>query len=129
MQIKRVGVMSYAKITAVTCAAFGLIIGILYALIFMIFGAAMLAGSGRNSTGAGMGSIFVGLIFIIAFPIFYAVLGFIFGAIGALVYNVASGFVGGIELELEPVATEYAVPPPPQWNAGQHQPGQQHYPY
>ena len=126
MQIKRVGVMSYAKITAVTCAAFGLIIGIIYGLIFMIFGAAMMAGSGRGSAGAGAGGIVIGLFAMIGIPIFYGILGFIFGAIGALVYNVASGFVGGIELELETVANEYAAPPPPQWNASQQPPGQQH---
>ncbi|HYH85465.1 MAG TPA: hypothetical protein VEX60_08275, partial [Pyrinomonadaceae bacterium] len=94
-----------------------------------IFGAAMMAGGGRNTGGAGAGSIVIGLFAMIGVPIFYGIIGFIFGAIGALVYNVASGFVGGIELELEAVANEYAAPPPPQWNAGQHQPGQQQYPY
>ncbi|HYH85375.1 MAG TPA: hypothetical protein VEX60_07825, partial [Pyrinomonadaceae bacterium] len=77
MQIKRVGVMSYAKITAVTCAAFGLIIGVIYGLIFMIFGAAMMAGSGRGSAGAGAGGIVIGLFAMIGIPIFYGILGFI----------------------------------------------------
>jgi dihydroxyacetone kinase len=44
MQVKHVGVISYAKISAVTNAAFGLLIGILYGLIFMVFGAAIMAG-------------------------------------------------------------------------------------
>jgi hypothetical protein len=129
MQVKRVGVFSYAKITAVTCAVFGLIIGVIYGLIVIIFGAAILAGAGRDSGTAGAGSIVAGLLMMIGFPIFYAIIGFIFGAIGALVYNIASGFVGGIELELENVGEVYTAPPPPQYGAGQYQPGQQQYPY
>lgn len=35
--------------------------------------------------------------FLILFPILYLVLGFIFTAIGAWVYNLAAGWVGGIE--------------------------------
>lgn len=129
MQVKRVGILSYAKISAVTNAAFGLIIGILYGLMFMIFGAALMAGAGRNAAGAGVGTIVIGLLMIVGIPIFCGIVGFIAGAIGALIYNVASGFVGGIELDIEAVADEYATPPAPQWNAGQQQPGQQHYPY
>ena len=128
MQIKRMGVFSVAKIYAVVMAVFGLIIGVIYGLIFIIFGAAMMAG--RDTGGAGAGSLAIGLIMMVAFPIFYAIIGFVFGAIGALVYNVASGFVGGVELELEAVSDGYTAPPPPQWGAQQSQPGQQQqYPY
>lgn len=130
MQVKRVGILSCAKIYAVTLAAFGLIFGVIYGLVFMIVGGAMMAGGGRDASGAGAGSIVVGLLAMIGIPLFYGVLGFIAGLIGGVVYNVAAGFVGGLEFELEPVADEYAAPPPPpQWNAGQHQPGQQNYPY
>ena len=90
MQIKRMGVLSVAKIYSVVMAVAGLIVGVIYGLFFIIF-----------------------------------------GAIGALVYNVAAGFVGGVELELESVGDAYAAPPPPpQYGASQYQPGQQQqYPY
>jgi len=131
MQVKRVGVLSYAKITAVTMAAFGLIFGVIYGLVFMVIGGAMLAGGGRGSSGAGAGSLVMGLIMMVAIPIFYGVLGFVAGALGGVIYNVASGFVGGIELELEDMGETYAAPPSPQWNDPHYQPGQQqqHYPY
>ncbi|MBC7930418.1 MAG: DUF3566 domain-containing protein [Rubrivivax sp.] len=130
MQVKRVGIFSYAKISAVTCAAFGLIFGVIYGLIFMIVGGAMMAGGGRDASGAGAGSMVIGLLAMIGIPIFYGVLGFIVGAIGGVIYNVAAGFVGGLELELEPVANDYDTPPQPQWNASPpNQPGQQQYPY
>ena len=130
MQVKRVGVLSLAKMYAVTMAAFGLIFGVIYGLIFMVIGGAIMAGGGRDGTGAGAGSFAVGLIMMVAIPIFYGILGFIMGALGGVVYNVASGFVGGVELELENVGDAYAAPPPPQWGAQQSQPGQQQqYPY
>lgn len=132
MVVKRVGVFSYAKIMAITMAAMGLFIGVIYGLIFMIFGAAMMSG-GRETAGAGVGGVVVGLLMMVGFPIFYGFIGFVFGALGALIYNVSAGFVGGIELELESADAGYAAPPPPQqqqWGAGQQQqPGQPHYPY
>ncbi len=124
MQIKRIGVLSYAKISALVMAFFGVIIGVIYGLIFMIFGAALMAGAGREGAGAGVGGVVMGLVFMVVFPIFYGLIGFIAGALSALVYNVASGFMGGVELELENVETDYASPPPPQWGADQYnQPG------
>ena len=45
-------------------------------------------------------------------------------------YNMASGVIGGVELELENADAGYAAPPSPQWGAQQSQPGQQQqYPY
>src|ERR1044072_4993157 len=114
MQIKRVGVFSCAKIYSVTLAAFGIIIGVIYGLIFMVVGGAMMAGGGRNSGSAGASSLVIGLIMMVAIPVFYGIIGFIAGIIGGLVYNVAAGFVGGLELELENMdGPGYAAPPPP----------------
>lgn len=47
----------------------------------------------------------------------YGVMGFVFGAIGALIYNLVAKWVGGFELELElqppgPRAPYPIVPPP-----------------
>jgi len=70
----------------------------------MIFGAAIM-GSGQDAGfAAGGGSIVIGLLVMFGLPIFYAVMGFVGGAIGALVYNIFSGMVGGIEIEVESVA-------------------------
>jgi hypothetical protein len=52
---------------------------------------------------------------MISLPVFYGILGFIGGMIGALVYNLAAGIVGGIRFELEGVTPAYAPPPPEQW--------------
>jgi len=130
MVIKRFGVFSAAKIYAVVMAGMGLIFGIIYGLIFIIFGAAMMVGSGRDTGAAGASSLVIGLVMMVAIPIFYGILGFIFGAIGAFIYNVAAGIIGGLEMELENADAGYTSPPPPQYGASQYPPGQQQqYPY
>src|SRR5215212_868889 len=101
VQIRRMGVFSCAKIYSITLAAMGLIVGVIYGLIFMVVGGAMMAGGGRDSGTAGASSLVIGLIMMVAIPIFYGVIGFIAGALGGVIYNVASGVVGGIEFELE----------------------------
>src|SRR5829696_2089593 len=117
VQIRRMGVLSCAKIYSITLAAMGLIIGVIYGLIFMVVGGAMMAGGGRDAGMAGGSSLVIGLVMMIAIPVFYGVIGFIGGIIGALVYNVAAGVVGGLELELENLdgGSGFAPPPSPNW--------------
>ncbi|MFN2392872.1 MAG: hypothetical protein ABR566_13035 [Pyrinomonadaceae bacterium] len=70
----------------------------------MIFGATMMGNGGHNGFVAGGGSIVVGLLVMVGLPVFYAAMGFVCGAISALVYNIFSGMVGGIEIEVESIA-------------------------
>lgn len=121
MMVRRIGVFSLAKIQALLMFVMGIIIGVIYGLIFMIFGAAMSSMSrGNDRMMGGLSSVVVGLMMMIGIPIFYGVLGFIVGLISGLVYNFAAGVVGGVKLELESTAVPYAPPPPPQqWAAGQ----------
>ncbi|HYE13997.1 MAG TPA: hypothetical protein VD968_06110 [Pyrinomonadaceae bacterium] len=131
MIVKRVGVFSLAKLQAVIGVGLGLVIGIPLGLIMIIFGAAIMSGGSSSATGGGISVGIIGLFYMIGLPIMYGVIGFIGGAITALIYNVASGVLGGLELELENADTGYTAPPPPsQWGAGQYEPGQQQqYPY
>ena len=119
MMIKRVGVLSAAKMYAMVGLGIGLIVGVIYGLIFMIFGAILLSSSGSSSSssnaGAGAGGFVIGLLIMVGFPIMYAVICFVAGAIGAFIYNLAARIAGGIELELEPAAPDYGAPPQPQY--------------
>jgi hypothetical protein len=107
MIVKRVGVLSIAKMEALILAVFGLIIGVFYGMFFALLSAAMSSSSGNSIAVGGMG---IAAVFI--FPIIYGILGFIAGAIGALLYNFAAGFMGGVELELENAEQAYGAPPP-----------------
>ena len=123
MTIRRFGVISVAKIYGLLLFIVGLIIGVIYGLIFILFGAAMtaIAPGGRDAAAGGISTVVIGIIMMIAIPVMYGLLGFISGAIGALIYNAVAGIIGGIKFDLEGVHQEYAPPPPPhQWAPNQY---------
>lgn len=94
--LKSMGVMSCAKIMGATYAAMGLIFGALASLISVV-GVAI----GHNAPGGAIAPLVFGVGAVIFLPIFYGVVGFVGGAIGALIYNFMAGIVGGVELDLQ----------------------------
>lgn len=105
LRIRKLGVMSVAKMYCVMMFVISLIIAIPYGLFIIVFSLAGAAGAGGDSALAlGGGGIVVGIMVMIGLPILYAIMGFVGGAIAALLYNVFAGFVGGIEIEVESVA-------------------------
>ena len=103
LRIKKLGILSVAKMYAAIMLVVSLLISIPYGLIIMVFGAAMMGTGQRGGLAAGGGSIIAGLAVMIILPIVYSAMGFVFGAFGALLYNIFAGFVGGIEIEVENV--------------------------
>ena len=97
MVIKRVSPMSFAKIEGAMGVLMGLLIGLFFAAGASLF--TSIASRDTGSSGLGfMGAAF-GVTAIIVMPIVYGVCGFIFGLIGAVLYNWVAGMVGGIEIE------------------------------
>jgi len=97
MVVKRVGPLSVAKNIAVLYALIGIIIGAFFSL-------AAVAGAFANADDSGVGAGIAGIIgvgAIVAFPIFYACLGFVGSLIAAALYNMVASMVGGIEIDLE----------------------------
>ena len=114
MTIRRFGVISVAKIYGLLMFIMGLIIGVIYGLILIVLGASLSAFGGRgDATAGGISTVAMGIGMMIGLPIFYGILGFIMGAIGALIYNAVAGIIGGVKFELEGVQQDYAPPPPP----------------
>jgi len=106
--VKSVGVMSVAKIMGLVHACLGLMLAPLF-LLWSLFPAA--TNQQQNPALAG----FFGVGMAIVAPIFYGVIGFVFGAIGALLYNLFARLIGGFELHLEaksmvPVAPYPVIP-------------------
>ena len=58
-----------------------------------------------NSAGLaiGAGGVVIGLLIMVGLPIMYGIMGFVGGAIAALLYNLFSNWVGGIEIEVESI--------------------------
>ncbi len=99
-RIKKLGVFSVAKMNATISFVIGLFIGVPYGLLLIFFGKAF---GGSLDTKTNIGVTMVGILIMIAMPTFYAIIGFVFGLISALLYNVFASLVGGIEIELERV--------------------------
>ena len=93
MVIKRIGPLSFAMVSGTLYA----ILGVLFGGIFSL--AALLGSAASNNPNARFGA-FVGAGAIVLFPILYGCLGFVFSLIGAALYNLVAGWVGGIEMEL-----------------------------
>jgi hypothetical protein len=92
MVIRSVGALSFAKI-----------MGTLYVILGLVFGGllSLVAVAGMGQSGSGFGGALFGIGAVIILPIFYGCLGFVATLIGAWLYNMAAGIVGGVELETD----------------------------
>jgi len=99
MIIRRIGVLSAAKITAIIAAAFGLLAGCLIFAMSSVTGPAMQQAAQGDAGMAWIGGL--GALAIVVLPIFYGIIGFIGGAIQAFVFNLAARFVGGLHIDTE----------------------------
>jgi hypothetical protein len=95
MVVKSLGVVSVGKMYGAITAAMGLLFGIGIAL-FSVLG----AGLADSTESAILGPV-LGVGAVIVLPIFYGVLGFIGGVIGAALYNLFAAMVGGVEIQTE----------------------------
>ena len=102
MVIKHVGPLSCAKIAAVLYAIVGFIIGGIVSLISLAGGFATAAFAGDPSRSTRLVPFLLGTLAVIAFPILYAVMGFVGALIAAWLYNIAAGVVGGVKVDLQP---------------------------
>jgi hypothetical protein len=101
MVVKRVGVLSMAKLMGVLYGGIGLLIGALFALFSMVGGGAMLAGGGEEGALGGGMMMGMGVAMVVVAPVFYGLTGFLAGALTGWLYNVAARFVGGIEIDVQ----------------------------
>ena len=101
--IRRVDPWSAAKVAGALGALVGVIEGLLL-LAALLLGGGLIASLSPEGDLAGMvgaGSVVVGVLVLFAAPLAGAVLGFVVGGVGAALANLALGFAGGLELELD----------------------------
>lgn len=85
--IRRIDPLSAAKVAAVVYA----LVGLLFVPLILFIGTVTPTDPSMPGFGAG---------FAIAMPFLYAAAGFVFTLIGAALYNLVAGWVGGVEVEL-----------------------------
>ena len=95
--LRKIGVMSVARVYAVIMAIFGLVVGLFAALFLVPIGMMM---EEFVPFAAGM-SAGLGLLSIVVFPIMYGIMGFVMGAVCAWIYNIVASKIGGIELTIK----------------------------
>ena len=111
-EIKRIDIISAGKVVGAIAAVIGFFVGLAISFISVIFGAIVPTLLSQMSQLSAMGGQSIpamelfpiiglmGMVAIVAFPIIYGVMGFIWGAVGAAIYNVIAGRIGGVEIEL-----------------------------
>ncbi len=91
--LKRIGPVSAFKIGLISNTLLGLIAGILCSLI-------VLTGASFSPHAHMPFAPAVGLFAVILCPIVYGIIGGIAALIGALIYNLACNWVGGVETDI-----------------------------
>jgi hypothetical protein len=91
--LKRIGPASAFKVGLVSYAVLGLIAGVFCSLIALT-GASFAPHAHLPFARA------IGLLAVIVCPVVYGIIGGIAALIGALIYNLASGWVGGVGVEI-----------------------------
>ena len=92
-ELRKIGVLSFAKMNALLSAFMGLIIGIFYAIL------GTFAQASGTQIISGIPTFLLGFVLVLVVPIFYGIVGFIAGAIMAALYNLFASWFGGIEMK------------------------------
>ncbi len=98
MVIQRIGVLSLAKVLGALYGGLGLFFGAIVSLV-SFFGAAFSQAAAKEPGGQFI-AMFFGMGAIILLPLLYGAIGFISGALSALIYNLVAGVAGGLEIEV-----------------------------
>lgn len=97
--IRRVGPGSAFRVGLAVYGFLGLVLGLFFGLFSLLAGS--LASLTPESTPGGpLIRLAFGFGAIIFFPVIYGVMGGIFAAIGAAIYNLVARWVGGLEVEI-----------------------------
>lgn len=116
LELKRISVWAAVKISFVLNLIFGFLYGILYSIILLFISSLPMAAMGEDApmgfaAFAGIAAIF--LPFFLAF--FFAVIGTIFVAISAALYNLIAKLTGGYVLEFDQLVEVAPASAPPSY--------------
>ena len=95
--VKRINVLSSGKIVGVTYALLGLLFGSISSLTTIL-------GVDASHIPSGMGNeigAYTGIFSVVVFPVFFGVAGFIAGLLGAVFFNLAARWCGGLLIETQ----------------------------
>jgi hypothetical protein len=112
LTLRRIAPLQAGKLLGAFYGLFSLIFVPFFALAMVSARAAAKMDGAENA--APMPFIFgMGVGVMILMPVLYAAMGFLFGALSALIYNWLAGWLGGLGLEFEPEPSPPAPAVPP----------------
>jgi hypothetical protein len=91
-QLTRIAPLKAGIVLGSLYGLLGLIIFLPLSIVFSLLGVAAIKGTAMP--------VAFGLGFAILAPVFYGIMGFIFGVISAAIYNLVAGWTGGLEFEV-----------------------------
>ncbi|RKY16982.1 MAG: hypothetical protein DRQ55_16840 [Planctomycetota bacterium] len=97
MKLRRIDPVSCAKVFGLLYAFIGLLMGV-FTSFLTVLGSAVASQSGAEFPAVAFA--FGGVFAMFVAPIVYGLTGAFVGLIGAALYNLIAGRIGGIELEL-----------------------------
>lgn len=95
-EIKKINILSLAKIYGLSMAFIGLILGIFVGFAMFFLGTFV----GTDSNFSSYFGPSLGILGLLAMPILFGLLGFIFGGLASFFYNLLASWVGGIKIEI-----------------------------
>lgn len=98
MIVRRIGVLSAAKLGGFIGLLCGLVVGLLITLAYVAGGPAQQAITAPDAPAGFISHL--GALAVIAVPLAHTIAGALMAAAYALIYNVAAWFTGGVEFEL-----------------------------
>lgn len=112
-EIRSIGLWSFVKLSFFLNLALGFLIGILYAALFgfiITMSSRLPMFEQSRSPLQDLSPVVLLVMLPIGMSLFFAVINTLFGAVGVMLYNVATRALGGLEMTLEPVAVMPQTP-------------------
>jgi len=104
-EIKALNIISVARMLGILYGIMGLVFLPMFLIISAVSGL-----SGQRDAALGVG---IGIVFAVAMPLIYGLMGFVMGALMAWIYNLVARRWGGIELDLRTKMVPVYQPPIP----------------
>jgi hypothetical protein len=103
VRLKSVGVLSAGKISGILYGGLAL----LFVPVLLVMAVVMtMVPHTENQPPA-----FMFVVFAVVAPFIYGAIGFVSGALAAFVYNLAAGWIGGLEMQFENPQAAQVYPP------------------
>jgi hypothetical protein len=95
--------MTNVSITKLNSFSLGKIIALVAGISGFFFGFSWILLMGSQAIELGTRELMIMLAMVLIIPIIYGIIGFITGLIAAIIFNAVSGYIGGLEMEIEEI--------------------------